>query len=59
MLAGEKVATSSLLAQYEGEKDPLPAVGERRVMIGSSAEELAVVEVRRYRLSSLAMRMSA
>lgn len=36
VLAGEKVATSSLLAQYEDEGEPLPMAGERRAMIGSS-----------------------
>jgi uncharacterized protein YhfF len=45
VLAGEKVATSSLLAQYEDEGEPLPMAGECRAMIGSSGEEVAVVEV--------------
>jgi uncharacterized protein YhfF len=45
VLAGEKIATSSLLAQYKDEGEPLPTVGERRVMIGSSGEEVALVEI--------------
>jgi uncharacterized protein YhfF len=45
VLAGEKIATSSLLAQYEDDGEPLPMAGERRVIIGSSGEEVALVEI--------------
>ena len=45
VLAGEKVATSSLLDQYEDQGEPLPVAGERRAMIGSSGEVVALVEV--------------
>jgi uncharacterized protein YhfF len=45
VLGGEKVAASSLLAQYEDEGEPLPVAGDRCVMIGSSGEKRAVVEV--------------
>jgi uncharacterized protein YhfF len=45
VVAGEKVATSSLLLQYADEGEPLPTAGERRVVIDSSGEEVAVVEL--------------
>lgn len=45
VLEGRKVATSSLLAEYEDEGESLPAAGERRVMIGSAGEAVALVEV--------------
>lgn len=44
VLAGEKIATSSLLAQYEDDGEPLPTPGQRWVMIDSAGEEVAVVE---------------
>lgn len=45
VLSGEKVATSSLLLEYEGEGQPLPRAGERRVMVDSTGLPVAVVEV--------------
>jgi uncharacterized protein YhfF len=45
VLAGEKVATSSLLAQYEDEGEPLPIAGECRAMIDSEGEVVALVEL--------------
>src|SRR5205823_13537109 len=45
VLAGEKVATSALLVQYEDEGEPLPTAGEHRVVLGSADEHVAVVEL--------------
>jgi uncharacterized protein YhfF len=44
VLAGEKIATSSLLAQYEDDGEPLPTPGQRWVMVDSAGEGVAVVE---------------
>ena len=38
VLMGQKTATSALLAQYEADHEPLPVVGEERVMIDSAGE---------------------
>ncbi|MBV9804603.1 MAG: ASCH domain-containing protein [Solirubrobacterales bacterium] len=43
-LAGEKIATSSLLAQYEDEGESLPMPGQHWAMVDSAGEEVAVVE---------------
>ncbi|MGP3632826.1 ASCH domain-containing protein [Streptomyces sp. 24-1644] len=45
VLAGAKVSTSGLLAEYEAEKEELPPVGERSALIDSDGREVAVVEV--------------
>jgi uncharacterized protein YhfF len=45
VLAGEKIATSSLLNQYEEDGEELPRVGDRQVIIGSAGEEVATVEI--------------
>lgn len=45
VLAGEKVATSSLLAQYKDAADRLPMVGDRCALIDSLGEVVALVEV--------------
>ncbi|WP_328909254.1 ASCH domain-containing protein [Streptomyces sp. NBC_00234] len=45
VLAGAKVSTSGLLAEYEVEKEELPPVGERSALIDSDGREVAVVEV--------------
>ncbi len=45
VLAGKKVATSALLAQYEDEQEPLPVAGELCAMIGSRGEFIATVEI--------------
>ncbi len=44
VLAGEKTATSSLLAQYEADQEPLPTPGQRWVLVDSSGEEAAQVK---------------
>jgi uncharacterized protein YhfF len=46
VLCGEKVATSSLLLQYENEGEPPPQPGDRRVIVDSSGAPVAVVELR-------------
>ncbi|MFG2558618.1 ASCH domain-containing protein [Streptomyces sp. NPDC048496] len=45
VLAGVKVSTTGLLAEYAVEQEELPAVGERSALIDSDGREIAVVEV--------------
>lgn len=45
VLAGAKVSTSGLLAEYEVEKEELPPVGERSALIDSEGREVAVLEL--------------
>ncbi|MFI9212096.1 ASCH domain-containing protein [Streptomyces sp. NPDC053253] len=45
VLAGEKVATTGLLMEYEVEKEDLPEAGERSALIDSDGREVAVVEI--------------
>lgn len=45
VLRGEKTATSSLLAQWEADGEVLPAVGDRRAVLGSDNRPVAVVEL--------------
>jgi uncharacterized protein YhfF len=54
VLAGEKVATSSLLAEHEDDGEPLLTPGQRWVMIDSAGEEVAVVETLEVSVISLA-----
>jgi uncharacterized protein YhfF len=44
VLTAEKVATSSLLTQYENDGEPLPQPGQRWVMVDSAGEDVALVE---------------
>ncbi|GAA2934019.1 ASCH domain-containing protein [Streptomyces enissocaesilis] len=53
VLAGEKVSTTGLLAEYEVEKEELPPVGERSVVIDSDGREVAVVELTEVRVLAL------
>jgi uncharacterized protein YhfF len=53
VLRGEKVATSGLLAHYEADGEPLPVVGERRVLVDSVEQpvgEIVITEVAVIRL---------
>jgi uncharacterized protein YhfF len=54
ILDGSKTSTTSLLLEYEREAGPLPAVGDRSVLVDSSERPLAVLEVTGVRLASLA-----
>lgn len=42
--AGRKTATSSLVREYDVAADPLPAVGDRGVVIDSAGEPVCVIE---------------
>jgi uncharacterized protein YhfF len=44
ILAGEKTATTGLLAEYEREGEALPRVGERQVVVDSGLRRVAVIE---------------
>jgi uncharacterized protein YhfF len=45
VLRGEKTATSSLLAEWEADGEPLPAVGDRLTVIDSDERPVAVIEL--------------
>ncbi|HEY8582895.1 MAG TPA: ASCH domain-containing protein [Capillimicrobium sp.] len=45
VLAGEKTATSGLLADYEHEGEPLPRPGDRETVVDSDGRPVAVIEV--------------
>ncbi|MCX4785703.1 MULTISPECIES: ASCH domain-containing protein [unclassified Streptomyces] len=53
VLAGAKVSTTGLLAEYEAEKEELPPVGERSALINSDGREIAVLEVTEVRVLRL------
>ncbi|WP_327366458.1 ASCH domain-containing protein [Streptomyces sp. NBC_01217] len=53
VLAGVKVSTTGLLAEYEAEKEELPPVGERSALIDSDGREIAVLEVTEVRVLRL------
>ncbi|MEU2671843.1 ASCH domain-containing protein [Streptomyces sp. NPDC007164] len=53
VLAGTKVSTTGLLAEYEAEREELPPVGERSALIDSDGRETAVLEVTEVRVLRL------
>ncbi|MFD3516587.1 ASCH domain-containing protein [Streptomyces sp. NPDC058657] len=53
VLAGEKVATTDLLAEYEAEDEELPPVGQRAALIDSQGREVAVLETTEVRVLRL------
>jgi len=53
ILAGAKTSTSSLLADYERDGQPLPEVGERSVVMDSGDRPVAVIEVTEVRVVRL------
>jgi uncharacterized protein YhfF len=53
VLAGKKIATSSLLLQYRDEGEALPEPGEQRALVDSSGAHVAVVEVLDVRVTRL------
>jgi uncharacterized protein YhfF len=55
VLAGAKTATSSLLAEYEGEgAEPLPVVGGRSLVVDSQERPVALIETTEVRVVMLA-----
>jgi uncharacterized protein YhfF len=54
ILAGEKTATSGLVADYEHENEPLPTPGLRQVVVDSSGHPVAVIETTAVRVIRLA-----
>ena len=52
ILAGTKTATAALLAEYEREGEPLPAVGVRAVVVDSENQPVAVIETTEVRVIS-------
>ncbi|MEU3187732.1 ASCH domain-containing protein [Streptomyces sp. NPDC006923] len=53
VLAGKKVSTTGLLAEYEAEREELPPVGERLALIDSAGREVAVIELTEVRVLPL------
>jgi uncharacterized protein YhfF len=45
VLAGAKTATTSLLAEWEHEKEALPTVGEQQTVIDSAGKPIATIEI--------------
>ncbi len=54
VLSGAKTSTTGLLPQYEAEGEPLPAPGDRGVLVDSQERAVAVVEVTEVRVVRLA-----
>jgi uncharacterized protein YhfF len=42
---GEKTASSSLLAEWEADREPLPAAGDRLTVVDSDDRSVAVIEL--------------
>ncbi|HET6859364.1 MAG TPA: ASCH domain-containing protein [Streptomyces sp.] len=53
VLSGEKVSTTGLLVEYELEKEELPPVGERSVVVDSDGRHVAVIELTEVRVLAL------
>jgi uncharacterized protein YhfF len=54
ILDGSKTSTTGLVADYEHEGDPLPAIGERSVVVDSADQPVAVIEIAGVRVVALA-----
>jgi uncharacterized protein YhfF len=54
VLEGRKTATTSLLAEWEHEQEPLPAVGERQTVVASDGTPVAVIELLDVAVTALA-----
>lgn len=54
ILSGAKTSTTSLVVGYELEAEPLPAVGDRAVVIDSAGEPVCVEEITEVRVERLA-----
>ena len=45
VLSGRKTASSSLLADWQREGEPLPVAGQHRVVINSAERPVAIIEI--------------
>ncbi|WP_206476774.1 ASCH domain-containing protein [Microbacterium sp. KRD172] len=54
ILSGEKTSTTSLVVGYEREGEPLPAVGDRAIVIDSAGESVCIEEITEVRVVRLA-----
>jgi uncharacterized protein YhfF len=50
ILRGEKVSTTGLIAEYERDGEPLPAVGERMLLVDERDREVGVIETTEVRV---------
>jgi uncharacterized protein YhfF len=50
ILGGDKTSTSTLLADYERDGEPLPEVGEREVVVDSAERPVAIIETTEVRV---------
>ena len=53
VLAGIKVGTSSLVADYILDQGPLPTVGERDVIYDSEHRPVCIIEITKWRLATI------
>jgi uncharacterized protein YhfF/isopentenyldiphosphate isomerase len=53
VLSGAKTSTTGLVADYEAQDEPLPAAGDRRVLVDSQDRPVAVLEVTEVRVLPL------
>ncbi|MGO2748201.1 ASCH domain-containing protein [Microbacterium sp.] len=54
ILSGAKTSTTSLVAQYELDDEPLPTVGERAIVIDSAGQPVCIEEITGVRVVRLA-----
>ena len=54
ILAGDKTSTTGLLVEYEREGEPLPAVGDRAVVVDSEERPVAIIETTEVRVLRVA-----
>jgi uncharacterized protein YhfF len=52
-LRGEKTSTTGLLSDYERDGEPIPAVGQRFVVVDENDAEVAVIETTDVRVTTI------
>ena len=55
VLDGVKTATSTLVAEYVGEVDPIDRVGDRWIVVDTAGRRLAVAETTESRITTIAL----
>lgn len=54
ILSGQKTTTSSLVVEYEREREPLPEAGQRFAIVDSAGRRIAAIELTQVRAVRLA-----
>ncbi len=49
IVSGEKTATTSLALEYDGQREPLPRVGDRALVVNSAGEPVGIETIRSVR----------